>query len=77
MGFVNAMVQFALGMLTFVIGWQLFGYILKHGRGGMREFLETLELILKSIGHWIRMKCLGYLKKEAEKKEGVVEAHVE
>lgn len=77
MGFVSAMAQIALGMITFIVGWQVFGYILKNGRGGMREFLDTLTLILKSIGHWIRMRCLGYLKREAERKEGVVEAHVE
>ena len=77
MGFVSAMAQIALGLVTFILGWMVFGYILKHGKQGMGEFLDTVSLVLKSLGHWIRMKCLGYLKREAERKEGVVEAHVE
>ena len=51
-------------ILVLCMGWMLFRYVLKNGRGTFKELLDTISIGLRTTGHWIRKKCLNYLRKE-------------
>ena len=55
------------------IGWTLFKYVVKNGSGTFKDLLDTIGIGLKTFGHWFRMKCLNYLKREQEAKDDVRE----
>ena len=58
-------------------GWMALRYIVRNGKGAFAELLETIGVMLKTAGIAIRKGCLNYLKREADKDEGRVEARVE
>ena len=74
-----AMINFALNVawkvLIVMAGWYIFRYVVRNGKGTMRDILDTITAVMKAVGHWIRERCFSYLKKEAKKEEA--EAEVE
>lgn len=64
MGFIHFMVGCAWELILIFIAFAIFGYITKNGFGAVREILSTITTLLKTFGHWVRKKCLEYLKKE-------------
>ena len=54
--------------------------IIKHGGGFLNDLLDTLGIMAKAAGHWIRIHCIGYLRKEErhiDKGKGDGKVHVE
>lgn len=64
MGFIHFMVNFAWEILLICVAFALFGYITKNGFGTIREIASTIATMIRTFGHWIRKRCLDYLKKE-------------
>ena len=61
-------------VLVVCMGWMLFRYIVKNGKGTFGELLDTISAVLRTMGHAIRKMCLNYLKKEeSEAKAGTNE----
>jgi len=76
--FMAFMLNLAWRALGVICGWLLLKYILKNGTGTLKEILDTITIGLRAMGHAIRKKLLGYLKREAEQeREPDVEVTVE
>ena len=58
------MLNLAWKVLALCLGWMLFKYVIKNGSGTFRELLDTITIMLRTFGHWIRKTCLNYLKRE-------------
>lgn len=56
-------------VLALIMGWSLFTYVVRNGSGTFKEFLDTVGVVIRTAGHWIRVQCLSYLKKESENKK--------
>lgn len=65
MGFIHFMVGCAWELILIFVAFAIFGYITKNGFGAVREILSTITTVLKTFGHWVRKKCLEYLKRES------------
>lgn len=64
MDFMLWCLNIAWKVLIVCMGWMLFRYIVRNGKGTFSEVLETIGIALKTFGHAIRKWCLNYLKKE-------------
>lgn len=63
-------------VLVVCMGWMLFRYVVKNGKGTFGELLDTISAVLRTMGHAIRKMCLNYLKKEeSEVKEETKETN--
>ena len=64
MDFMLWCLNIAWKVLIVCMGWMLFRYIVRNGKGTFSEVLDTIGIALKTFGHAIRKWCLNYLKKE-------------
>ena len=75
MDFILFMLRAALHILAVIGGFMALGFVLKHGSETMRSIFDTISLMAKAVGHWVRKQCIRYLIREKEAEEG--KTHVE
>lgn len=56
-------------VLTFVCGWMLIKYIVRHGKGTFRDILDTVHMGIQALCAFGRRKLLEKLRKEANIQE--------
>lgn len=66
MDFILWALNIAWKVVCIAAGFIILKFIIQNGSGTFRELLETISVALKTIGHFIRKTCLGYLTKEKE-----------
>ena len=80
MDFILFMLRVAFKVLAIVGGFMVLRYVLKNGSQTMRDVLDTISMMAKATGHWIRKNCIRYLireEQEAKKAKGINVDHAD
>ena len=70
MGIILWCLDLSWKILGIVFGFMLLKYLVSNGAEGFKEFLATISLGLRAMGHAIRKKLISYLRKESAEAEG-------
>ena len=70
MGIILWCLDLSWKILGIVFGFMLLKYLVSNGAEGFKEFLATISLGLRAMGHAIRKKLIFYLRKESAEAEG-------
>lgn len=62
-------VNLAWRILLLYIGWIVFRFIMKNGRGTIKEILETIGIVIKTAALKLRMKVAECARKKEPEEE--------